>query len=108
MAIEAVPVSATWSKDQLDDSKSLKMIRASRYRSGSVPLRVGLRGELVGVAAGPVALGHARPHPVARRLQRGQDRALVGGEHAAAVHHQAPVDVDAVHVLVASRCRRCS
>src|SRR3989442_1224733 len=40
-----------------------------------------------------------RPHPVTAGLEIGEDLRLVGGEHAAAVHHQATADPDAIDVL---------
>src|SRR5687768_18500101 len=56
---------------------------------GSPPLRIGLGRELIGPAAGPVVLGHARPHPLASRLERAENLVLVGAEHATRLHDEA-------------------
>src|SRR5262252_7329142 len=58
------------------------------------------RRQLVGVAAGPVVLGHARPHPIAAGLQGLQDGRLVRSEHTPAVHHEPTIDVHAIDILI--------
>src|SRR5438093_12344338 len=57
------------------------------------PLAVCLGRELIGAAACPVVLGHARPHALTPDLERSENGPFVGALHAPAVHHEAAVDV---------------
>src|SRR6266403_2656675 len=63
------------------------------------PCPLAERRQRVGAAAGPVELLHAGPHALAAGLEVGEDLRLVGGQHAAVVHHEAPADVHAIDVL---------